>query len=144
MSRDESSAPVSVDSADFIVDEEWANLFVGLTPRFVLGQRMSADLREGPVTLSDLGVKPRQPYLVNHNGKNYVSIFGDTVVLNDDIVDHVLMIIGPNKVVPVPPSDVYYLWCSLALPKGYSWRGCAGRTRFSVSRIMRRYSNFAD
>ena len=141
MSSDECSTPVAGNSSDSIFDEDDADLYEGMTPCFVLGQKLSAHLRETPATHADLGVEALQPYLVNHNGKNYVSIVGDVIMQNNDVVHHVLMIIGPNKVVSVSPDDVYNLWCSLAPPRGFSWRRRAGKIRFSISRIVRRYSN---
>ncbi len=139
MSSDENSTSVAGNSSDSIVGEEYVDLYQGLIPRFVLGQKLSADLREGAVDPSDLGEEDRlQPYLVNHNGKNYVSIFGDKDMQNED---HVFMIIGPKKVVSVPSSAVYILWCELAPPKGYSWGNRAGKIRFCISDMMARYRN---
>ena len=92
-----------------------------------------------------LGVTKLEPFLVQHNGKHYVGIVGAVVNQNNDVVDHVPMIIGPNKVVSVQPSSIYDIHCSLAPPRGYSWGSRAARfnnkTRFSVTKIMNRYWN---
>ncbi len=125
-------------------DNVWSDQDVGVydddVPRFVLGQKLSEARREGSVNHSDLVYSRRlEPFLVEHNNKNYVGIVGELHMLNNDTVDHVYMIIGANRVVNVQPSDVYHVHCSLAPPRGYSWGRRGNKIRFSVSAVMARY-----
>lgn len=140
MSESGGSTPVAGNSSDSVWSDGDVDLNDYWRPRFVLGKKVSADRREGPVQHLDLVHSRRlEPFVVEHDNKNYVGIVGELFMHNADIIDRAYMIIGPNRVVNVQPSDVYSIDCSLAPPRGYSWRRRAGKIRFSVSAVMARF-----
>ena len=143
---DSSSTPVAAGSgAEYTSDDEETY------PCYVLGQKVP-DFRARPekqVQHDDLAYAEKyQAFIVKvdkGNGKirNYAALVGELDMRDENTVETAHMIIGPRKVVAVPPDNVFEVECTLAYPAGYGRRTSrrTGKVRFSISKIMRAYWN---